>query len=106
MRKLDTFFSRLGNSIILMCDGLVNAGMESTVIDALSNDIEEIVAEINANGTVELNNILANQLNRLADLGNQINATEGIVFKYNDRLIKCTGSFAAINQIIGLRFKM
>ncbi len=106
MHKLDTFFSRLGNSIISMCDGLVNAGMESTVIDALSNDIEEIVAEINANGTAELNNTLANQLNRLADLGNQINATEGIVFKYNDRLIKCTGSFAAINQIIGLRFKM
>ena len=53
-----------------------------------------------------MNAKLTNQLNRLAELGNEINASEGIVFKYGDRLMKSTGSFAAVNQILGMRFQM
>ena len=106
MQPLDTFFSRFGNSIIALCDGMVNAGAESATIDALSNDLEEVVSEIRENGSAELKDKLTAQLNRLSQLGNQLNASEGIVFKYGDRLMKCTGSFAALNQILGLRFKM
>jgi hypothetical protein len=105
-KTLDAFFSKLGNSIISLCDRLVNAGSESVVIEQLSNDLEEIVSEIESNGTEELKEKLAMNLNRLAELGNQINSTEGIVFKYNDRLMKVTGSFAAVNQILGLRFSL
>ena len=105
-RPLDTFFSSLGNQIISLCDGMVNAGAEAKVINELSNDLEEVVSEVRANGSSEMNDKLTTQLNRLAELGNQINATEGIVFKYKDRLLKCTGSFASINQIIGMRFKL
>ena len=106
MQPLDTFFSRFGNSIIALCDGMVNAGAESSTINALSNDLEEVVSEIRENGSVELKDKLTAQLNRLSQLGNQLNASEGIVFKYGDRLMKCTGSFAALNQILNLRFKM
>jgi hypothetical protein len=106
MRPLDTFFSRFGNSIISLCDGMVNAGAESAAIEALSGDLEELVSEIRASGSIEMNDMLTKQLNRLAELGNQINSSEGIVFKYKDKLMKVTGSFAAINQIMGLRFKM
>ena len=106
MRPLDTFFSRFGNSIIALCDGMVNAGAESATIDALSNDLEEVVSEIRENGSVELKDKLTLQLNRLAELGNQLNASEGIVFKYGDRLMKLTGSFASANQILGMRFKL
>lgn len=105
-KTLDTFFSKLGNSIISLCDKLVNAGSESAVIEQLSNDLEEVVSEIESNGTEELKEKLTTNLNRLAELGNQINSTEGIVFKYNDRLCKITGSFAAVNQILGLRFSL
>lgn len=106
MKPIDTFFSGLGNSIISLCDNMVNAGVESQVIDELSNDLESVVNEVREKGSIELNDKLTTQLNRLADLGNQINATEGIVFKYNDRLMKCTGSFAAINQIVGLQYNL
>lgn len=106
MRPLDTFFSRFGNSIISLCDGLVNAGAESQVIDALRNDLEETVAAVKASGSAELNDKMVTQLNRLNELGNQLNATEGIVFKIGDKLMKCTGSFAALNQALGLRFKL
>jgi len=105
-RPLDVFFSRFGNAIIKLCDGLVNAGAESHVIDTLSADLKNIVADVQASGSDELNKELTFHLNRLAELGNQINATEGIVFKYGDRLMKCTGSFAALNRALNLRFKM
>jgi hypothetical protein len=35
-----------------------------------------------------------------------INHAEGIVFNYKGRTMKMTGSFAGLNQIIGLRFQM
>ena len=106
MKPLDTFFARLGNSIIAMCDGMVNAGVESSAINSLSNDLEEVVAEVKENGSDELKEKLTIQLDRLAQLGNQLNASEGIVFKYGDRLMKCTGSFAALNQILNLKYKL
>lgn len=106
MKPLDTFFSKLGNSIISLCDGMVNAGIESKVIDELSKDLEEVVAEVKSNGSAEMNDKLTAQLNRLAELGNQLNASEGIVFKVGDKLMKCTGSFAALNQAINLRFNL
>jgi hypothetical protein len=106
MRPLDTFFSRFGNAIISLCDGIVNAGAESEVIDALSSDLEEVVNEVREKGSVELNDKLTTQLNRLAELGNQLNATEGIVFKYGGRLMKATGSFAALNQALGLKWSI
>ena len=43
-------------------------------------------------------------LHRLQYLGNKYNSAEGIVFKYKGKLMKLTGSFACINQILGTRF--
>ena len=106
MQPLDEFFSMFGNTIISLCDGIVNAGVKSKVIDTLSNDLKELVSEINANGSDELKDKLTTQLKRLDKLGNKLNAAEGIVFKYGDRLMKCTGSFASVNQILGMRFQM
>lgn len=106
MQPLDLFFSMFGNTIISLCDGIVNAGIKSKVIDTLRNDLKEIVSEINANGSDELKDKLTTQLKRLDKLGNKLNAAEGIVFKYGDRLMKCTGSFASVNQILGMRFQM
>jgi hypothetical protein len=105
-KLLDSFFGSLGNSIISLCDGLINAGVKSKVIDELSGDLDTIVSDIKNSGSTELNDELTVQLNRLAELGNQLNETEGIVFKYGDKLIKATGSFSCVNQILGMRFKM
>ena len=46
---------------------------------------------------------LKNQLKRLDKIGgfDAILPTEGIVFKYNNKLYKLTGAFAPLNQIIG-----
>ena len=50
---------------------------------------------------------LKRELARLQDIGgfNAILPTEGIVFKYNEKLFKLTGAFAPINQLLGyMRF--
>lgn len=106
IRPLDTFFSRFGNSIISLCKGMANAGFEDEAIKELKNDLESTVAAIKEKGSVEMNDKLTKQLDRLAELGDQINASEGIVFRYGDRLMKLTGSFAALNQILGMRYNM
>ena len=72
----------------------------------LEKTLKKTVDKIKEVGSVEMNNRMTDQLNRLAELGNEINASEGIVFRYGDKLMKCTGSFAAINQILSLRFQM
>ena len=104
MKPIDTFFGNLGNAIISLCDGIVNSGAESAAIEALRNDLAEVVDKVRSEGSAEANVKLTNQLARLAELGDHVNATEGIVFRYGDRLMKCTGSFAAVNQIMGMRF--
>ena len=106
MKPIDTFFGRLGNSIISLCNGMVNAGAESEVIDALKSDLDEVIQKVKSEGSVDMNDKLTVQLARLAELGDQINASEGIVFRYGDKLMKLTGSFASVNQIINLRFQM
>ena len=105
-RALDVFFGKLGNAVISVCEGMVNAGSESSVITELSNDLKNIVEKVKAEGSAEMNVKLTNQLNRLAELGDQINASEGIVFRVGDRLMKCTGSFASLNQILGMRYRL
>lgn len=101
MNPLDIFFLDLGNSIISLCDDIINSGQEDAVCAQLRQDVQDVVADVRKNGSVASNDKLTKQLNRLMELGNKINPVEGIVFKYKDKLMKLTGSFAPLNQILG-----
>jgi hypothetical protein len=101
MEPLDKFFLRLGNEVMSLCDGIINTGQEAQVCTQLKKDLEDVVNDVRKNGSVENNEKLTRQLNRLAELGDQVNPTEGIVFSYQGKLMKLTGSFAPLNQILG-----
>ena len=101
MEPLDKFFLRLGNEVMTLCDGIINTGQEAQTCAQLRKDLEEVVNDVRKNGSVENNEKLTRQLNRLAELGDQVNPTEGIVFSYQGKLMKLTGSFAPLNQILG-----
>lgn len=101
IEPLDHFFLELGNSIIELCDGIINTGQESRVCDELRKDMEDVVDSVRREGSVENNEKLTKQINRLKSLGDKINPVEGIVFTYKDKLMKLTGSFAPLNQILG-----
>ena len=100
MEPLDNFFIELGNSIIELCDGILNQDSKAEIVKKLQTDLEDVVSEIELNGDDDANQKMTKQLTRLEGIG--LNATEGIVFRYKGKLMKCTGSFAALNQLLGM----
>jgi hypothetical protein len=65
--------------------------------------MRKVVKDVKANGSRTAQTKLVRQLKRIERLGGDqsINSTEGIVFRYQDKLMKLTGSFAPLNQILG-----
>ena len=100
MEPLDNFFIELGNSIIELCDGILNQDSKAEIVKKLKNDLEDVVSDIELNGDDEANQKMTRQLQRLE--GMELNASEGIVFRYKGKLMKCTGSFAALNAAMGM----
>lgn len=102
MEPIDDLFIELGNAFIKMCEGFTNDEAHHTIVDTIKNDIEDICTEIEKTGTDDVKQQFGFQLDRLMKLGDDaINSAEGVVFEYKGRLMKLTGSFAAINQILG-----
>ena len=101
MKPIDTLFLRIGNALISICDGFTNKGNEDDVVAKLTDTLKSTVAELRANASDTTRNKLEYELSRLQELDNKINAEEGITFMYKGRLMKLTGSFAPLNQILG-----
>jgi hypothetical protein len=101
MEPLDTFFIKMGNDVLELCDGIINSGREGEVVEILKKDLEEVVKDVETNGSEESKTKLLNQLKRLEAGDNKVQALEGIVFRYNGKLMKVTSNFAPINQILG-----
>ena len=102
MEPIDDLFLEIGNQFINLCNGFTNDDAYASVVDTLTKDIEDVCNNIEKNGSEEVKQQLEFQLTRLRKLGdNAINHAEGVVFTYKGRLMKATGSFAAINQILG-----
>lgn len=104
MSPLDKLFIKIGNEIIKRTEGLANAGHEKEVIKKLSKDVKEIKAAVEDTNDPKKIAKLQASLARLAEVNNEYNATEGIVFKYNGHVLKLTGAFAPLNQLLGSRY--
>lgn len=100
---LDQIFMGLGNDVIKLCKGLINGMSNNNIIKHLQNDMKAVVDDVKSNGNVDTQTKLIRQLQRLESVGGEasINSAEGIVFRYKGRLMKLTGSFAPLNQILG-----
>ena len=102
MEPIDDLFLEIGNQFIKLCNGFTNDDAYASVVDTLTKDIEDVCNNIEKNGSEEVKQQLEFQLTRLRKLGdNAINHAEGVVFTYKGRLMKATGSFSAVNQILG-----
>lgn len=102
MEPIDDLFLEIGNQFIKLCNGFTNDDAYASVVDTLTKDIEDVCNNIEKNGSEEVKQQLEFQMNRLRKLGdNAINHAEGVVFTYKGRLMKATGSFAAVNQVLG-----
>lgn len=101
---LDNLFLKIGNEAIKLCNNLLNSGEIGTKsIKEISQKLKDTVSDIKSSGVVSDQIKLSRELARFEALGsNPINATEGLVIKYNNRILKLTGTFAPLNQILGL----
>ena len=74
------------------------------MIDQIRKSIVNAIGSIQETGNIKSLDKLEYLLFRLGSTVD-INASEGIVFKYNGKFYKLTGTFAVINQIIDVSRK-
>ena len=105
LAPLDALFMAIGNEIIKSIPGLMNAGHEREVVTRLKREIKELTAAVKNTDDEKSKLKIEQSLGRLAKVNNELNATEGIVFDFKGHKLKLTGSFAPLNQLMGVRFK-
>ena len=104
MMPLDRFFINLGNDALKLFKGGKNDGNETKVIEQIRRSISGAIAAIQETGNTKALDKLEYLLFRLGDTID-VNASEGIVFKYHGRFYKLTGTFAVLNQIMDVSRK-
>ena len=73
-----------------------------TEVKRLKDEVSLAKKVIEDSGNDEAMEILKRQMEKLKDLENVSTATEGFVFDYDGNTYKFTGTFAPVNQILGL----
>ena len=108
-RPVEMLFLKLGARVLKNIENLVTLNPDASVRQIkveLRNAINQIRSAAASpeyvDGDVALT-FLKRELARLKEIGGfkAIVPTEGLVFTYNNKLYKLTGSFAPINQILG-----
>jgi hypothetical protein len=93
----------LGSTILKNVSNLL-ALNPSVEAQRLHNQISTEAGKIKTNGDLSQIDKVEKELARLDRIGGieSIMPTEGIVFKYKGKIYKLTGTFAAINQLMGI----
>ena len=96
-------FLGLGTEIMLNMTQLLTANPDAGA-QKIKKDIEDTIKAVQSSGDLNLIKKLETQLKKLKSIGGfgAITSTEGITFTFNNKLYKYTGTFAPVNQILGL----
>jgi len=89
---------------VAMLDGLKSRFVLShkDEIKRIADRLEAAIAEIEGSGDAAKSDKLKNQLGKLKSLDKISSSMEGFVFAFDGATYKITGSFAPVNQIMGL----
>ena len=70
----------------------------------MKQQLDKVVTDIRAGGDISKIQKMKTQLEKLQAIGGAeaIVPTEGLVFKYKGKMYKFTGTFAPINQLLGM----
>lgn len=99
----ENLFLELGADVLKNASNFVAANPDLEK-ENLHNKIRKAAKDIKLNGDLTQVQKIESELNRLETIGGieSIVPTEGIVFKYKGKTMKLTGTFAAINQLMGI----
>ena len=103
VEPFEDIFLELGSVILKNASNFLAAN-PSGEAQRLRKEIETQASKIKKTGGVEQIKKVEAELARLSRIGGieSIFPTEGIVFKYKGKIYKLTGTFAAINQLMGI----
>lgn len=100
-QPFETMILSLGVDVLRGMKNLVVLNPDQST-SKIKQTLDDVIKQVmNSNNQTAID-VVKKQLNRLNQLGGMsaVLPSEGIVFKYNNKLYKLTGSFAPINQII------
>lgn len=103
IRPFEDLFLELGSIILKNASNFVAAN-PAAEMQRLHNQIRTEADKVKAGGDIAQINKVISELERLERIGGieSIIPTEGIVFVYKGKTMKLTGTFAAINQLMGI----
>lgn len=103
VEPIERLFRLLGITLINNSENLLNSNKED-IVNNIRNRIEDKIREIENSDNVDDVMKLKDQLNKFYSIGgaDTINPSEGLVFDYNGKKYKLTGSFTYVNNILGI----
>jgi hypothetical protein len=103
IKPFETLFFELGAEILKNVSGFLAANPKQTV-SKMKKEVDVAIKQLRSAKDVSKLDTLKRQLEKFEALGGSqaIVPSEGIVFKYKNKMYKFTGAFAPINQILGL----
>lgn len=103
IRPFEDLFLELGSIILKNASNFVAAN-PSAEMQRLHNQIRTEAEKIKKGGSEQQIQKVMAELDRLDRIGGveSIIPTEGLVFRYKGKVMKLTGTFAAINQLMGI----
>ena len=103
IRPFEDLFLELGSVILKNASNFVAASPDKEM-QRLHNEIRTQSEKIKKGGDISQIDKVAKELERLDRIGGieSIIPTEGLVFRYKGHTYKLTGTFAAINQLMGI----
>ncbi len=100
---IQTLFLELGVEVMKNINDFLTASPSQT-IRTMRNDLAELIRKAKSTNDPKVLSALTANLKKIKALGgfDKIIPAEGIVFNYKGRLLKFTGTFAPINQLLGI----
>jgi hypothetical protein len=105
LMKFEKIFLGIGAEVLSFMSSVLTVNPD-TAKRAMVSRMEKTIQDVEASGDEKQVNKLKLELQRLNDIGGfeKIVPMEGIVFDYNGYTMKLTGSFASLNQLLGIFF--
>lgn len=102
MRPFEDLFLELGSVILKNASNFVAAN-PAAEMQRLQKQLKDEADAVRKSGNISDIEKVAKELERLDRIGGieSIIPTEGIVFRYKGKIMKLTGTFAAVNQLMG-----
>lgn len=103
MKKFEEIFLGVGSEVLQFVSSAVTVNPDAAV-RAMKDDLASTADEISKSSDAKKIEKFKNELKRLKGLGGveKIVPIEGIVFQYNGKVYKLTGTFAPLNQLLGI----